>query len=288
VISRGPLDFFLKDLPLHDDGIYRGLIADNRSQNTEIEMRQNFANQEIDDYFSLIQKSHSVPVMDFEVRRFLREMPSEAIILDIGGCWGWHWRQIKEVRPDVRILIVDFVLQNLIHAKKILGDLVGKEVFLVHADATNLPFLSADSIGIGFDGVWTVQTLQHIPDFKSAVSELFRVLGPKGLFINYSLNIQPHMQFIYKLLKKKYHISGILNGEYFLDRASSSQKLVIESQFNSEVTERWTEFLFSPELLFFRPGIQSSVLGMLDTRFSNNIGFLKSLARQHSFECRKN
>ena len=286
--SRRSLDFFLKGLPLHDDGIYRGLITNNKSQNIEIEMRESFANQNIDDYFALIQKSHSVPVMDFEVRRFLQKMPKHAVILDIGGCWGWHWREIQEVRPDVRVVIIDFVLQNLIHAKKLLEDLVGDQIFLVHADATRLPFRDADAISNGFDGVWTVQTLQHIPDFKLAISELFRVLKPRGFFINYSLNIQLHMKIIYKLLRKRYHISGVLNGEYFLERASAFQKFVIQSQFQSEVAERWSEILFSPEILIFWPGIRSGILGRLDALLSNNIGFLRSFARQHSFECHKN
>lgn len=285
--TNNSLEAFLKNMTLHEDGIYRGLLANNSSQNIEIEMRQRVANQDIEDYFALIQKSHSVPVMDFEVRRFLKKMPANAIILDIGGCWGWHWRKINELRPDVRILIVDFVLPNLKHAKKMLGNLVGKQVFLVHADVTSLPFSSLDSIGNGFDGVWTVQTLQHVPDFELAISEVFRVLRPGGVFINYSLNIQPHIQLIYKLFKKRYHISGVVNGEFFLERASLFQKFIIESQFNSKVSERWSEILYSPELLIFRPGVESSFLGFLDACLSNNIGFLKCLARQHSFECRK-
>ena len=60
-------------------------------------------------------------------------------------------------RPDVGVLIVDFVRSNLPHARNILGDLVGGQVALMHADATALPF-AVDSSFQDFDGVWTVQT----------------------------------------------------------------------------------------------------------------------------------
>ncbi|MBW1909674.1 MAG: methyltransferase domain-containing protein [Deltaproteobacteria bacterium] len=44
-----------------------------------------------------------------------------------------------------------------------LGKLVNISIFLVHGDATSLVFNDNT-----FDGYWSVQTLQHIPDLKKA------------------------------------------------------------------------------------------------------------------------
>ncbi|EMO07731.1 methyltransferase domain protein [Leptospira borgpetersenii str. Noumea 25] len=119
--------------------------------------------------------------------------------MDIGGCWGWHWRNIPKERPDVKVVVIDFLRENLNHAKIFLGNSIGKYVYLVHADATSLPF--QDQI---FDGVWTVQTFQHIPDFKKTCSEAFRVLKSEGTFINYSLSSTPMNRIIYFLLGKNF------------------------------------------------------------------------------------
>ena len=126
------------------------------------------ASKNYDNYLYSVSKSHSIPVMDHEVEKFLKKMPEKSIILDIGGCWGWHWRKIKISRPDVKIIIIDFVRSNLIHAKNVLGELIGSQIELVHADATNLPFKINNTFK-GFNGIWTVQTLQHIPNFSKAI-----------------------------------------------------------------------------------------------------------------------
>ena len=137
--------------------------------------------------------------MDREVRRFLATQPRGALVLDIGGCWGWHWRRIGEIRPDVGIVVIDFVRGNLVHAKRVLGSLVGSQIALVHADANALPFPAGVGPGSGVDGVWSVQALQHIPDFHRACCEAHRVLAPGGRFANYSLSTTPVVRLVYGL-----------------------------------------------------------------------------------------
>lgn len=134
---------------------------------------------------------YSIPVMSHEVDRFLASMPHGALILDVGGCWDWHWRRLAKSRPDVGVLIIDFVRASLIHAEKVLGSLVGTQVALMHADATALPFTDAGADFPGFDGVWSVQTFQHIPDFSQACHEALRVLKTGGRLENYSLHVTP-------------------------------------------------------------------------------------------------
>ena len=89
------------------------------------------------------------------------------------------------------------------------------------------------------------------------------------------------------MLGKDYLISGLVDGSFWLARASLEQKLQIEKIFGNEVTERWSEILYSPELHFTGPGKDGSWLGKLDALLSNNVGFLRWIARQHSFHCKK-
>ena len=130
--------------------------------------------------------------MDKEVSLFLHEIPENGIILDVGGCWGWHWRYLYRTRPDVKVYIIDFIRGNLLHAKSVLKDSVGKNVFLIHGDATSLVF--DNNV---FDGYWSVQALQHIPNYKTVINEAFRVLKNGGIFANYSLNIQWPIKMLY-------------------------------------------------------------------------------------------
>lgn len=280
------LQNLLQSCEADSDGIYSGIQNASDTQSAEIELRERVAAEQYDDYFEALSASHSIPVMDHEVDRFLAMMPQNALILDIGGCWGWHWRRLAETRPDVAVLIVDFVRSNLPHARNVLGGLVGSQVALMHADATALPF-GTDGTFTGFDGVWTVQTFQHIPDFKMAVSEACRVLKKGGLFVNYSLNVQPPVRWLRRLLGRGYLTRGWVEGSFWLARASDEQKQCISSIFKGEVSVRWSEILYSPEVRITAPGRRSSLFGKLDALLSNDAGFLGWFARQRSFSCKK-
>ncbi len=96
------------------DGIYSAPMPSSASgQDAERKLREQVAAQQYDNYLATLAHHHSIPVMDHEVDRFLASMPHGALILDIGGCWGWHWRRLA-TRPDIGVLIIDFVRGNLI------------------------------------------------------------------------------------------------------------------------------------------------------------------------------
>lgn len=268
------------------DNIYLGMADAVTEQTAEVELRERVAAEYYENYLEAVSLSHSIPVMDSEVERFLAKMPKGALILDVGGCWGWHWRHLARNRPDVSVLIIDFVRSNLPHARNVLGDLVGKQVALMHADATALPF-ALDANFSGFDGVWTVQTFQHIPDFEKAVFEAHRVLKTGGLFVSYSLNVQPPIRWLHRLFGRSYLTKGWIEGVFWLARASEEQKKCIETIFRSAVIQRWSEILYSPELRVTFPGRLGSTLGKLDVLLSNNTGVLGWFARQRSFQCYK-
>jgi hypothetical protein len=89
-------------------------------------LRERVATAQYANYLDAINRDHSIAVMDHEVNRFLAKIPQGGLILDVIGCWGWHWRRLAMTRPDVGVLIVDFVRSNLPHAHNILGELGGR------------------------------------------------------------------------------------------------------------------------------------------------------------------
>lgn len=269
------------------DGIYSAAtLSFAQNQDIERELRERVASQRVDDYLGAIALSHSVPVMDHEVDRFLRAVPRGGTILDIGGCWGWHWRRIGENRPDVGVVILDFVRANLLHAKRELGGLVDSQVALLHADATALPFTGTGSGWKGFDGVWSVQVFQHIPDFERACREAHRVLRAGGRFATYSLHITPLNRAVYRLLGKRYHTDGMVEGRYHLTRANDRQRRIVAGIFGT-VKDRYSECLYHPDLRFRGTGRAGSLLGRIDAGLGNIPLLARLCARQRSFEATK-
>lgn len=261
------------------NGIFR-CEFNNTAQSVEREMRGAIAADRTGHLLDRVSASHSIPVMDRELNRFLERVPRGGCIVDVGGCWGWHWRKLAATRPDVSVVIVDFVCENLLYARDLLGSAINQSVFLVHGDATDLRFPAAS-----FDGYWTVQTLQHIPSFESAVREAHRVLKPGGTFANYSLINQPPVKLLYRIFGKTYVTKRQVSGAFWLERAGRNQKQIVESVFATPVVERHSEILYSPELHFTAPGLQGSFLGRIDVRLSNEIGLFGSVARQRSYHC---
>lgn len=276
-----------QQVALGADGIYsaRTLLAAS-SQVSERELRERVAARQYDNYLLSLSLSHSIPVMDYEVDRFVASLPRDAVILDIGGCWGWHWRRLATARSDVGVLIVDFVRGNLQHAQRLLGALVGTQVALLHADATELPFTGADDAS--FDGVWSVQTLQHVSDFAGACSEAHRVLKKGSRFINYSLHVTPLNRFVHKILGKTFHVEGVCVNQFLLNRANNNQRQIVSNIFGGEVVDRYTELLFHPDLRFTFSGKPGCLLGWLDSRLGNLPYLGRWIARQRSFEAVKN
>ena len=149
----------LSGLSQDENGVWYSSF-ENTSQQKEIRLRKKVAAKIYDDYLDEVANHHSVEVMDYEVRRALQQLPKNGVIVDVGGCWGWHWRNLCRQRPDVQVVIMDFVKENLLHAQNVLGLTVNKSIHLVHGDATQCTFPDGS-----FDLYWSQQTLQYVPDF---------------------------------------------------------------------------------------------------------------------------
>ena len=270
------IDEIISHLPRDEEGIFCSTF-ENTSQQSEIKFREAVASQTYDNYLKEIANHHSVEVMDYEVRRVLKYVPKDALIIDVGGCWGWHWRMLSELRPDVKVVIVDFVKANFQHAFNILGTDINKSVYLVHGDASHLDFPD-DS----FDLYWSVQTLQHIPDFVKCIEESSRVLKDEGIFLNFSLNHAKAIEKLYRLLGKSYVVEGQI-GEFYMSRATSKQAALIEKIFGKPLRRRFTEVLFHPDLRL-KTGEEKSLWGKLDAQIGVGPALLGWIARQQTFE----
>ena len=271
----------LEGLELGADGIYSGALPSAVDQADEVREREAVGRRDYPDPLSEVGLHHSIPVMDREVRLFLGRVPADGLVVDIGGGWGWHWRHLGVECGDVCVVIVDMVRDNLRQAVRILGALVNERVFLVHGDATALPFPS----GV-FDGYWSVQALQHIPGFEQAVKEARRVLRPHGEFASYSLNRAKLIEAVFRVIGKPYHVQGKRPGSFYLVRASAEQAEIVSRVFGSRVVSRYTEVLFHPDLRLCTGGAGSPI-GELDARLSGGATLFAWMARQRSYHTRK-
>ena len=272
------MDNLFSQLEISEDGIW-SYDFDVADQLEELQLRQALTHS-ADDYLKLISQSHSIPVMDHEVRNFLISLPKNAKVLDSGGGWGWHFRNVSHIRSDVTVFVLDAVMENLRIAKSLIND-KGGQVIYVHGTATNLPFESET-----FDGYWSVQALQHIPDFEAAVMEAFRILKNGGKFCNYSLQNQFLVNLLYKYLGR---IAGKQQSGtcFFLNKASKEQYDFVIEIFSEDAEKRYSEFLFNPSFRMTFPGRVNSIFGKFDAMLSNSNPLFGWLARQQSFHALK-
>lgn len=272
-----------QNINLHSDGIW-GEVNNYGDQKDEKLLRQSVANKKYNNYLLEISKHHSISVMDKEVNEFISKIDKNGIILDLGGCWGWHWRNITNVRPDLTIVIVDLIRDNLIHAKTILKNKISNgNIFLVHGNACSLKFKANC-----FDGVWSVQTTQHIPNYDKVCSEVYRVLKDKGIFSDYGLNNALIVRIIYNLFGKKYHLDGKILDKFYLRRVNNDVFNILKKVFKNNISIRYTELLFTPDIGLSLGGKEKSFIGKIDSYISGKGWIRKLIARQCSTHATKN
>ena len=273
---------FLEMIELQNDGIW-GNVLNFSDQEEEKILRKKIANSKYTDYLSEISKHHSIPVMDKENEKFISLIPKNGVILDVGGCWGWHWRRLHETRPDLTVVIIDLIRENLMHAQDILKNSIEKnKIYLVNGNALDLKFNSEI-----FDGVWSVQTTQHIPNYNRVFKEIFRVLKFNGHYWDYGLNNAAFIRIIYSFFKKHYHLLGSIEGSFFLRRVNNEVLIDLKNIFKNNLEIRFTELLFTPDLRIPLGGKHGSKIGWIDSMLGGSGYFRKLFARQCSFHIKK-
>lgn len=262
------IDVILKNYS-HKNNIYFKNFKIN-NQKTEFDMRISISSKKYSNYFDEISRHHSIEVMKGFVRKFLLNIKRNAIILDIGCGWCWHWQGISKLRPDIKILALDFVTQNFIHAQKILSNEDLKQVYFINDNFEN--FLQEKGL---FDGIWSAQTFQHIGNLENNFKKVSYILNENGLFFNFNLNysILARLKNLIKNQNKEYFV----NNYYYLDRNIENQKKILQENFK-KIDIYYCEFLFHPEIKFFF-GKKNSLIAKLDSFLSGN-NLLSSFARQ--------
>jgi ubiquinone/menaquinone biosynthesis C-methylase UbiE len=264
---------------LGEDGIWsaKSLSMDAMHISPEYKFRKNvekkWNGEDKNKYLDNISKFYSIDVMDAEVSKVVKLLPCNAWIVDIGGNWGWHWRELKGQRPDVSVIIIDFVREGLINAKKILGDEVNQTIFLLHADACQIPI---DDCKV--DLVWSVQCFQHIEDIDRVTLESKRILKNNSYLRIYNFNYRMLEKIIYMMLGKKYRASQKFSN-YYLRRFNDKIDAKISMLFGIKPSVEYTEVIFQPNFnILYKPG---SILSKIDVFLSGGHLF-KSIARQRT------
>jgi ubiquinone/menaquinone biosynthesis C-methylase UbiE len=257
-----------------------GENQDSVFQRKEFLLRKKIAKKNYDNFFKEISFHHSFNVMDREVENFIKLLPKNSIICDIGGSWGWHWRNIEKKRPDIKIVIIDFIFENLLIAKKILKNKINKQIFLINADCCKFNIKNNF-----FNAVWSVQTLQHIPNYIQVYKKVYNQLKPGGYFYNCNLNNNYIINFIYKILNKKYLSKGF-DDNYYLERSNKVQKKYLEKIFKNKATTIYSELLFHPDLRIFT-GSTDNLIGKIDSLLTGNLKIKKIFSRQETFLIKK-
>jgi SAM-dependent methyltransferase len=102
--------------------------------------------------------------------RLAGALPANPTIVDVGCSTGYLLADLRSRLPDAKLIGVDLVASGLRKAHVHVPD-----ALLLHADARSLP-LQDSSV----DGVLSANLLEHVPDDRRALAEIFRILRPGG------------------------------------------------------------------------------------------------------------
>lgn len=118
------------------------------------------------------------------------DLSKDSVVLDAGCGEGTTAIRLAE-KYNIIVEGIDLLDFNIKSAnKRLLNNSVQKSVNFLVGDYTKLPFPDNH-----FDGVYTMETLVHAPDYKSALLEFRRVLKPGGKLVlfEYSMPAQVDM-----------------------------------------------------------------------------------------------
>lgn len=102
-------------------------------------------------------------------------------ILDIGCGNGYYLYLLKSLGLRLTLVGVDNDENALRSARQVLGN---ERIKIVKGDANKLPFKNEI-----FDKVLISEVIEHVDDEKRVLSEIFRVLKPKGIMVLTTCNI---------------------------------------------------------------------------------------------------
>ena len=105
-------------------------------------------------------------------------LPDNCRILELGGGSGTLWEENRErIPPGWQITVTDLSRGILRAARERVGDSLPARHFIT-LDGQHLPFPAGQ-----FDCVLAIGVLDAVPDLKQALSEVWQVLRPSGVFV---------------------------------------------------------------------------------------------------------
>lgn len=131
---------------------------------------------------------------------WLNPQPNE-LYMDIGCSTGLYGRLVKRAQPDCRIVALDFSSQMLEEAR-LKAEADQTDLFLLRADAHELPFFSAS-----FDGLMMGGTLNELTDPLKVLYESRRVMKKEGNF--FMMHLIKSEAWYVRLLQDSAEFSGL-------------------------------------------------------------------------------
>jgi len=164
-------------------------------------------------------------------------------ILEIGCGNGYYLNLLNKLDLGFELWGIDCDKVALKDAKKFIGD---NSVKLILGDGGKLPFKNSS-----FNRVIMSEVIEHVEDERRVLSEAFRVIKPKGVFILTTCNINyPFfwdpvnfiLQHFFNTHIEKGFWAGIWNQHIRLYKINDLEKLVINSKFKIETLEYLTRW----------------------------------------------
>ncbi len=171
------------------------------------------------------------------------ELKKEDKILEVGCGNGYYLNLLNKLDFNLTLIGIDMDELALIDAKKFIKD---NKVKLILSDASKLPFQNNS-----FDKVVISEVIEHVDNEKQVLSEIYRVLKPKGIMalttcnIDYPLLWDPvnwTLQHVFKTHIKDGFWAGIWNQHLRLYKKNSLDELIKKAKFKIEASEYLTRW----------------------------------------------
>lgn len=171
------------------------------------------------------------------------ELRKKDKILEVGCGNGYYLNLLNNLKYNFDLVGIDTDKLALADAKKFIND---KTVKLILTDASDLPFKSNT-----FDKVIMSEVIEHVESEGRVLSEIYRVLKPKGILVLTTCNINyPFLwdpvnwvlQHIFKTYIKSGFWAGIWNQHLRLYKKDVLNKIVRRAQFKIEISEYLTRW----------------------------------------------